>query len=278
MKKTIAAGALGGIAAFIGISFLVAASTAWGDFIAIPRGTGSGLTGRVRWRELTANGTHSVDLKAPDSLPTTVSLTLPNALPGGTDYSLVGNSSGVTSWKDITGGGGGGGVLLEQHTASASASLDFTSCISSTYDDYLVSLVDIVIQNDGQALLWRWSTDDGATYDAGNNYQWFGYFVAGAGLSGGLGAQTLVSGIQIAPLVGNDTGQHVSGWVRFSGPASSLTKYLSADVVQHLTSDSRNYRSMVGGTYITTAVTDFRIIPLSGSITSGTARCYAMAK
>lgn len=169
-------------------------------------------------------------------------------------------------------------VLLEQHTASASASLDFTTCISSTYDDYLVSLVDIVLQSDGQALLWLWSTDGGATYDTGNNYQWFGYWAAGAGLSGGLGGQTLVGNIQIAPAVGNDTGQHVSGWVRFSGPASAITKYLAADVVQHLTTDSRNYRSMVGGTYITTAVTDFRIIPLSGNIPSGTARCYAMAK
>lgn len=108
MRKTFAAGMAGGLLAFFGVAVLIAASTAWGDFIAIPRGTGAGLTGRVRWRELATNGAHSVDFKAPDSLSATTAYTLPNGLPAGNGYSLTSTIAGVTSWLDLSGSAGGG--------------------------------------------------------------------------------------------------------------------------------------------------------------------------
>ena len=45
-------------------------------------------------------------------------------------------------------GGGGSLVLLESHTASASATLDFTSFVNAAYDNYMIEIVGLVRKND----------------------------------------------------------------------------------------------------------------------------------
>ena len=78
-------------------------------------------------------------------------------------------------------GGGGGLVLLEQHTASASASLDFTTGITSTYDQYIVEIIQIVPTTDAVPIALQVSTDGGSSYDTGNNYQWAAFRASNAG-------------------------------------------------------------------------------------------------
>src|SRR5665647_2787882 len=59
-------------------------------------------------------------------------------------------------------------VLLEQHTASNTASLDFTACITSAYDEYLIEFVNVVpaTSNNMANLL----CGVGGSYDTGSNY------------------------------------------------------------------------------------------------------------
>ena len=62
-----------------------------------PTGTATGQTGIVRFRELAANGTNSVGLRASDSIASDITWTLP-ATDGTTGQALVTNGSGTLSW------------------------------------------------------------------------------------------------------------------------------------------------------------------------------------
>jgi hypothetical protein len=62
-----------------------------------PFGTGAGNTTEIRMRELAANGSSYVGLKAPDSLAGTIVFVLPSALPGDSDRPIVSSSAGALS-------------------------------------------------------------------------------------------------------------------------------------------------------------------------------------
>jgi len=56
-------------------------------------------------------------------------------------------------------------ILLSTQTASASATIDFTSGIDSTYDSYVFKFIDIHPQNSGVNLEFNFSTDGGSNYN-----------------------------------------------------------------------------------------------------------------
>ena len=56
-------------------------------------------------------------------------------------------------------------ILLSTQTASASATIDFTSGIDSTYDSYVFKFINIHPQNSGEALRVNFSTDSGSNYN-----------------------------------------------------------------------------------------------------------------
>jgi hypothetical protein len=95
----------------------------------------------------------SVTLQAPATAGTTV-LTLPS-------------TSGTLAI------GSGALVFLSTVTASASATVDFTSGINSTYDVYLIKGSNIVPATDATALIFRTSTDGGVSYaSTSGDYKW----------------------------------------------------------------------------------------------------------
>ena len=72
-------------------------------------GTGAGQTGEARFMEGGASSTQYVGFKAPDSLTTSATYTLPNqdtSAPSG-DYVLTWQTGNVLEWKSVGGAGGG---------------------------------------------------------------------------------------------------------------------------------------------------------------------------
>src|SRR5210317_158712 len=55
-------------------------------------------------------------------------------------------------------------ILLSTQTASASASIEFTSGIDSTYDSYVFKFIDIHPSADNIEFQFNMSTDGGSTY------------------------------------------------------------------------------------------------------------------
>lgn len=183
-----------------------------------------------------------------------------------------GNGSGGT-------GGSGSFVLVEEHTASTSAELDFTTCISSTYDDYELRLVNLLPGTNSQQILMQMSTDGGATYDSvAGNYTWAAIY-SGQG-TGGFYAG-LTSGLQVSHAQADNTPSFggVTAHISLHAPGSSTTyKHAEWHIEGRDARDPVPSTQLFGGMYIsTTAVNAFRFISTSGNLTSGTARCYGLS-
>lgn len=78
-------------------------------------------------------------------------------------WTVLGDGSGIGSLK-----------LVESQTASNSAELVLSSCISSAYNNYLISIERLVPQTDNVDLHMRFSTNGGSTYDSDSNYSRWG--------------------------------------------------------------------------------------------------------
>jgi hypothetical protein len=181
----------------------------------------------------------------------------------------------------LTAASAGALVLLEQHTASASSSLDFTTFISATYDTYLIKGVEIIAATSTANLLLRVGTGGGPTYDAGNNYEWA---ATGRDTNGTAYADSgsVLASIRIFKSMSTTAGY---GFGTFSLTASGLQSTAIRKVF-HGTAEwvdtvgpNANY-VMLGGSWDTTgtAATALRFVMSSGNITSGTIRIYGVAK
>ncbi len=178
-----------------------------------------------------------------------------------------------------TGGGGGDLVLLEQHTASNQASLDFTTFISSTYDEYMIDGVDLTCANNNVGLTCQVGTGGGPTYDTGSNYV---YMVDGR-TSGDADyhAAGTAAAMYLAFSQSNDS---TTGFCSFS---TRWTNLQSTSRVKsfHGTGVERNNTPAYAvlnqaGIWVTsgTAVTALRFLYETGNILSGTIRAYGIAK
>lgn len=173
----------------------------------------------------------------------------------------------------------GGMVLLEQHTANNSATLDFTSCITSAYDDYLIEFVNLLPASGTNYCLMRFSTDGGLNFDANNNYEYaLAYVYTAAEAIGG----TSASDTKIVVCGSNWASGTLGaiGSVRLIDPLNpSLHKGAVIDIAYYHDSVNGVLRVYGFGRYKSnSAVNAFRILASSGNLASGTVRCYGLAK
>lgn len=200
-----------------------------------------------------------------------------------TDDTLVlapDGAGGVEFRAEAGGGGGGALVLLEQHTASSSATLDFTTCISATYDEYMVEIIRVVPATDDTFLWMRMSTDGGSTYDSGSNYQWAGIFqVAAGGAAQGSTSDTKIVLVQrLSSTASNGGGV---GRYRLFDPLDTVGhKFVLGECATRSTSNSNNLSQQTySGLYMSTsAVNAVQFLMASGNIASGIIRVYGIAK
>lgn len=166
-------------------------------------------------------------------------------------------------------------VLLETKTASASASLAFTTSITSTYNNYLVVLEDLLPATNGVDLLLQVSTDGGSTYLA-TNYTG-GYWVWSSG-GGGAGSTGTTSFKLATSQSNNSSNRRVNGTIEIHNPlGTSNYKDIYSRISGYDGSSQYTYLS-TGTNTVTTAINAFKIYFSSGNITSGTAYCYGIAK
>jgi hypothetical protein len=176
-------------------------------------------------------------------------------------------------------------VLLETRTASASASLNFTTrnapgqsgaTFQSDYDEYLIEIVNIV---NGSAAIprFRCSTNGGSSYDAGANYDWgWGFVFNGTpGSIFGAGA----SGIDWRN--GNTTLAANGSWngsLRLFAPLGALYKAFIGQIAMRDNSSGQVFFNGGGSYNSVTAVNALQAIPSAGTFTSGAVRIYGVAK
>lgn len=178
-------------------------------------------------------------------------------------------------------------VLLESHTASNSASLDFTTrnaagqsgaTIQSDYDEYEIEFINIVHATDNTKLKMVMSTNGGSSYDTGGNYHWahWRFIYNGSGSTG----NNSDSAIFITDIVDTGVGNYsLNGSAKLFNPGGSIYKAVTGKVMFRDNGAALPLAAEILGVYLsTTAVNAFQFLLDSGNITSGTIRVYGVAK
>jgi hypothetical protein len=177
-------------------------------------------------------------------------------------------------------------LLLEEHVASASASLDFKTrnksgltgnLIQTDFDEYLLELLNLVPTTNAQPLWLRVSTDGGGTFDSGANYSYgqMAWTAATNAFAGATGATKII--LTISNL-SNSANWGITGRVHLYSPGSAIFKQIDGSL-HILDSASTRAKNEVFGAYeVATAVNAFQLLFASGTIASGTARCYGVRK
>ena len=179
-----------------------------------------------------------------------------------------------------SGGGSGSLVLLEQHTASSSSALNITAAISSTYDEYLIEILNLVPSSDGVSAYVQLSTDGGTSYDSGANSEHGRQYVSSNAISSGSDSSSTLPGLPLwltdlenTPAVG------LCATMRLFNPGSAAQhKAAIWDVYGEATSGNFYSIRSAGRYRSNTAVNALRVVMSSGDIASGTIRVYGVAK
>lgn len=189
------------------------------------------------------------------------------------------NGSGTLSFATPA---GGSWIYISSQTASNSATINFTN-ISSTYDMYVMQLVQIVPATGGASLYMRTSTNNGSSYDSGaSDYQsGKSYNQSGDASLQNIGAAAgsaidifnTASGFGISSTASEGG---LSGLVYFYKP-SATSYFLVSAWASSWANDDKLVTMMGGGLRQTAADVDaVRFLMSSGNITSGTFRLYGI--
>jgi len=173
-------------------------------------------------------------------------------------------------------------VLISSQTASASASISFTTGISSTYKEYQFWFINIH-PSTLASFQFNMSTDSGSNYNVTKTTSFFQAYhneagtdpileyVTGEDLAQSTAFQTIATSVMA------DNDAHVSGTLQLFNPAS--TTY-----VKHFIIDSNNYRNndyswrnlVAGYGNTTSAINAIQFKFSSGNIDDGTILMYGI--
>lgn len=172
-------------------------------------------------------------------------------------------------------------VFISTQTASASATIDFTTGLDDTYDHYLIVLDSVKPATDDVGLWLRIGTGGGPTWQTtGYRYSGHDLVAATAQLFGSTSdAKILMNETPGGGVgVGNAAGKSWMGVVRFSNPEVADFFQVTYDG-QYKRSDGHCGRIIGGGCYDTaSAITGIRFMMSSGNIASGRFTLYGHRK
>jgi len=173
-------------------------------------------------------------------------------------------------------GNGGAWNFISKQTASASATLDFTSGIDSTYPEYMFFISNIHPATDDVLFSFQVNASGESGYNETITSSHRVLYLTEGDASGALGYDTALDQAQgtafqtIAEGVGNDNDQAVSGWLCLSNPASTtfVTNFW-AQMVTLRENDAVNDAYTGGYVNTTAAITNVQFKFSSGNIDSG---------
>jgi hypothetical protein len=201
-------------------------------------------------------------------------------LPAGITNASV---SAVTSFANAS---GGTLVLLSTQTASASATISFTTGLNSTYDEYIFKFINIHPATDGAEFMFNMSTDGGSNYNVTKTSTAFSATHNEAGTDAGLAYNPSFdlaqgTGFQyLAYKVGNLADNNSSGDLTIFNPSS--TTYVKHFIAKASTTDSdANYMwnsFWAGYGNTTSAVNAIQFKFDTGNIDDGIIKLYGVKK
>jgi hypothetical protein len=186
-------------------------------------------------------------------------------------------SGGVLNVPQYSGGGGGAGslILLEQHTASSSTELDFTSWDNSAYDEYEIHIINLVCSTTSTVGI-QCSTNGGSSYDTASNYLWTFAFTYSGGSGNASGSSQTAMNFRDTTSAPQSNQAYRGRIVLYDPASTSLYKDFQGEIAVPFQSGSALKVQWQGRYNSTTAVNAFRLIPSAGNFVSGTVRIYGV--
>ena len=176
-------------------------------------------------------------------------------------------------------------VLLSEQTASADASLSFTSGLDSTYDVYCFRFYDIHPSVDDKHFMFNASTDSGSNYNVTKTttffYAWHNEGDTTTALSYDTGADLAqsTSNQGLAYGIGGDNDQSMSGEMWLYNPSSTTyVKHFHSTVNLSNNNDYSMNSYMAGYLNTTSAVDAIQFLMNSGNIDAGTIKLFGVKK
>lgn len=175
-------------------------------------------------------------------------------------------------------------VLLTTLTASGSVSLDDTVDITSTYDLYMIELIDLLPATNGDLLVLQFQIS--ASFQS-TNYATLltGGFTPGTGGTGSANdGFASTNGVWLGPNGGtnfnaiDNTKSGLSGLIWLHSPNSAVHKKVTGSVTWESAGGNNMNTGTVGGTYTggTGIVTGLRFKFTAGNITSGKVKIWGV--
>jgi hypothetical protein len=176
-------------------------------------------------------------------------------------------------------------ILLSTQTASASATISFTTGLDSTYDEYIFKFIDIHPATDSVDFQFNMSTDSGSNYNVTKTTTFFRArhyendaiadlsYTTSADLAQSTAFQT------ISINNGNDNDQALSGSLTLFNPSSTVFVKHFIATTNNSTGDnvsSNNFTAGYGNT--TSAVNAIQFKMESGNIDDGIIKLYGVVK
>ena len=181
---------------------------------------------------------------------------------------------------------GGAMTLLSTQTASASATIDFTSGIDDTYDSYVFKFINCHPATDGVKFTFQASTNTGSSYGVTTTNTLFQAFHNEADGTTGLSyddGDDIAQGTGFISLVrddklGADADQSAVGTLQIFNPSSTtfVKHYISTTQSSHASDFS--LECFTAGYFNTTSVIDAVQFKMSsGNIDSGVIKLYGIS-
>ena len=168
-------------------------------------------------------------------------------------------------------------------TASASATVEFTSGIDSTYNEYQFHFVNMHPANDEAELQFQFNAAGGSGYNETITSTAFRAYSPEAGGGTGLGYHTPSDQAQgtayerIVHSIGNDNDQAVSGILTLYAPSSTTyVKHWVLRVSNSQSGDQAYDMNKAGYINTTSAIDDIQFKMASGNIDAGTIHMYGV--
>jgi hypothetical protein len=172
-------------------------------------------------------------------------------------------------------------VLISSQTASNSASISFTTGISSTYKEYQFYFIDIHGRSDGEFLSFNLSTDAGSNYNVTKTTTAFRAYHDQADTTAVLGydgGQDLAqsTAFQNIGTTGNGADENLGGYLSLFNPASTV--YVKHFIAVHNchTYDDANFNVYTAGYGNTTSAVNAVQFKMTAGNFDGTILLYGI--
>ena len=197
---------------------------------------------------------------------------------------LFANNNSLSEITELPSGISGGALnLISTQTASASATIDFTSGIDSTYDSYVFKFYNIHPATDGVTFQVNFR-DGGSLFDATKTTtSFFTYhnendtvtslsYDTGEDLAQSTGKQT------ISTSLGNDADQDLCGTLQLFSPSSTtFVKHFITDTNMYSNSNFSVRYFIAGYCNTTNAIDGVQFAMSSGNIDDGIIKMYGVS-